>query len=48
VRIVRSSGDPLFDQSVEKAVYKAAPMPLPPDAALFKYFRELRLIFRPR
>ena len=48
VQIVRSSGDPLFDRSVERAVHKAAPMPLPKDAAMFKYFRELRLIFRPR
>jgi len=48
VQIIRSSGDPLFDRSVENAVRKASPMPLPKDAALFKYFRELRLIFRPR
>jgi colicin import membrane protein len=47
VEIVRSSGDPLFDRSVETAVYKAAPLPLPPDATLFKHFRELRLIFKP-
>jgi colicin import membrane protein len=48
VQIVRSSGDPLFDRSVENAVHKASPMPLPKDAAMFKYFRELRLIFKPR
>jgi len=48
VQIVRSSGDPLFDRSVEDAVYRASPMPLPKDSALFKYFRELRLIFKPR
>lgn len=48
VQIVRSSGDPLFDRSVENAVHKASPMPLPKDAAMFKYFRDLRLIFRPR
>ena len=48
VQIVHSSGDPLFDRSVENAVHKAAPLPLPKDAAMFKYFRELRLIFRPR
>jgi len=47
VHIVRSSGDPVFDRSVESAVYKASPLPLPPDAALFKHFRELRLIFKP-
>jgi colicin import membrane protein len=48
VQIIRSSGDSLFDSSVEKAVHKASPMPLPKDAAMFKYFRELRLIFKPR
>jgi colicin import membrane protein len=47
VVIVRSSGDPVFDRSVETAVYKASPLPLPPDAALFKHFRDLRLIFKP-
>jgi colicin import membrane protein len=47
VEIVRSSGDPIFDRSVETAVWKASPLPLPPDAALFKHFRDLRLIFKP-
>jgi colicin import membrane protein len=47
VQIVRSSGDPVFDRSVESAVYKASPLPLPPDAALFKHFRDLHLIFKP-
>jgi colicin import membrane protein len=47
VQIVRSSGDPVFDRSVETAVYKASPLPLPSDAALFKHFRDLRLIFKP-
>jgi len=47
VQIVRSSGDPVFDRSVESAVYKASPLPLPPDAGLFKHFRDLRLIFKP-
>jgi colicin import membrane protein len=48
VQILTSSGDPVFDRSVETAVFKAAPLPLPPDSALFKYFRDLRLIFKPR
>jgi len=47
VQIVQSSGDAVFDRSVETAVYKASPLPLPPDAALFKNFRDLRLIFKP-
>jgi len=46
-RVVRSSGDPLFDRSVETAVLKASPLPLPPDAAMFKYFREIDFNFNP-
>jgi colicin import membrane protein len=46
-RVVASSGDELFDRSVETAVYKAGPLPLPPDAALFDYFRELDFVFKP-
>lgn len=45
--IARSSGSPAFDRSVENAVYKAAPLPLPEDKALFEHFRELELRFRP-
>lgn len=47
VRVVESSGDPAFDRSVENAVRKAAPLPLPPDPALFDNFRELRFVFKP-
>jgi colicin import membrane protein len=32
---------------VERAILKAQPLPLPPDPAMFKEFRELNLIFRP-
>ena len=46
-RVVRSSGDPLFDRSVETAVLKASPLPLPEDAAMFKYFREINFNFKP-
>jgi len=46
-RVVRSSGDPLFDRSVETAVLKASPLPLPPDAAMFTYFREIDFNFNP-
>ncbi|MEO6696911.1 MAG: cell envelope integrity protein TolA [Gammaproteobacteria bacterium] len=45
--VVASSGDTAFDHSVEAAVYKASPLPLPPDPALFGYFRELNFIFKP-
>ena len=46
-RVVRSSGDPLFDRSVETAVLKASPLPMPEDAAMFKYFREINFNFKP-
>jgi len=46
-RVVRSSGNQLFDASVERAVQKASPLPLPADSALFKYFREINFNFVP-
>lgn len=45
--IARSSGSPVFDRSVESAVYRASPLPLPEDKGLFEHFRELELRFRP-
>jgi colicin import membrane protein len=45
--VVRSSGDPLFDRSVETAVLKASPLPLPTDATLFNHFREINFNFEP-
>lgn len=47
VRIVVSSGDAAFDRSVENAVRKAAPLPLPSDPGLFENFRELTFVFKP-
>ncbi len=46
-RVVESSGDTAYDRSVEAAVYKASPLPLPQDIALFDYFREINFIFKP-
>ena len=45
--VVRSSGNAIFDRSVENAVYKAAPLPLPRDPTLFDNFREIRFVFDP-
>ena len=45
--VVRSSGDPVFDRSVENAVYKATPLPVPQDPKLFEYFREIEFVFNP-
>jgi colicin import membrane protein len=46
-KVVRGSGNAAFDRSVENAVYKATPLPLPADKQLFEYFRELEFIFKP-
>ncbi|MGH8744288.1 MAG: TonB C-terminal domain-containing protein [Burkholderiales bacterium] len=44
---MKSSGVSAYDGSIERAIYKAQPLPLPPDPALFSKFRELELKFRP-
>ncbi|MBI2311901.1 MAG: TonB family protein [Betaproteobacteria bacterium] len=46
-RIKRSSNHKAYDDAVERAIYKAQPLPLPPDPAMFRDFRELNLRFRP-
>lgn len=48
VKLKRSSGNPAYDNAVERAILKAQPLPLPPDQALFRHFRELNLAFRPQ
>ncbi len=45
VRIKEGSGDTAFDQSVEKAVLKASPLPIPKDQSLF--LREFDFLFSP-
>ncbi|WP_457673061.1 cell envelope integrity protein TolA [Thiolapillus sp.] len=46
VKIIRSSGDVAFDGSVERAISKAKPLPVPPpETGLFDEFREMRLVF---
>lgn len=47
VTVVRSSGNAVFDRSVEYAVYKAAPLPLPEDPTLFDNFRDIKFLFNP-
>ena len=48
LRLKSSSGNPAYDQAVERAILKASPLPLPPDPALFSMFRELNLRIRPK
>ena len=47
VRIINSSGNDVFDRSVQNAVYKASPLPVPNDSALFDDFRDLKFVFNP-
>lgn len=46
-KIVRSSGNAPFDRSVEAAVFKASPLPVPPDPDVMEQFRTLRFEFKP-
>ncbi len=46
-QIVRSSGNSAFDRSVEAAVFKASPLPVPPDPVVMEQFRSLRFEFKP-
>lgn len=46
-RIVRSSGDPVFDRSVVNAVLKASPLPIPSDRKFYDFIREFKLAFEP-
>ena len=48
VVIVRGSGNKIFDDSVERAVLAASPLPLPSNSELHKYFGELQFEFEPR
>ena len=48
VYISKSSGNSSFDRSVEQAVKKSSPLPLPAsNKNLFNEFREVRLVFSP-
>lgn len=45
--VVRSCGDAAIDRSVESAVYKASPLPIPENPEFFEYYREIEFKFRP-
>lgn len=45
--VERQSGDGVLDRSAVAAVFKASPLPIPKDPALFDHFRDLRLTVRP-
>jgi len=49
VRLRRSSGNPAYDQAVERAIIRSSPLPVPPAGdPLFERFRESILQIRPR
>ncbi|MCU7834915.1 MAG: cell envelope integrity protein TolA [gamma proteobacterium symbiont of Taylorina sp.] len=47
VRILDGSGSQAFDRSVETAVRKASPLPVPENREIFEQFRNLTLSFEP-
>ncbi|WP_423062986.1 cell envelope integrity protein TolA [Candidiatus Paracoxiella cheracis] len=47
VQIADGSGNAALDRSARVAVFKASPLPVPKDPAVFERFRELRLTVRP-
>ena len=48
VRVIQSSGNSAFDRSVEMAVNKASPLPVPKSGSgLFDHFREVEFVFDP-
>ncbi|MCX7135168.1 MAG: cell envelope integrity protein TolA [Proteobacteria bacterium] len=44
-RVKRASGNSAYDNAIERAITRAQPLPMPPDPALLKEFRELNLKF---
>lgn len=47
VEVVKTSGNREFDDSVLRAVYKASPLPAPPEK-VYEYFKKVRMVFDPR
>ena len=48
VKTIKSSGNIAFDRSVEQAVQKASPLPVPDTGSgLFDNFREVEFVFDP-
>lgn len=47
VSLIRSSGDTVLDRSAQTAIYKASPLPVPGDPAVFDLFRDIDLTVKP-
>jgi colicin import membrane protein len=48
VRVVSSSGNPIFDRRAETAVNKASPLPVPDNMRIFEKMREINIEFAPK
>jgi TonB family protein len=48
VKLVKSSGDSSYDDSVMRAAMKASPLPAPPKSVYEQYFKSVRITFDPR
>ena len=46
-KILKSSGIPVCDESVERAIFQSQPLPVPTDTDLFSKFKNLKLNFHP-
>ncbi len=48
IKLVKSSGNAAYDRSIEKAIEKSSPLPVPPDRDAAAHFRELELKHKPK
>jgi len=46
-KVTRGSGDPFFDQSAERAVQKASPLPFPPNPEYYEFINTFDFKFNP-
>ena len=46
-KVIQSSGDNDFDRSAEDAVWRASPLPMPPDPEVQETFRSFNFRFKP-
>jgi colicin import membrane protein len=46
-KVIRGSGDPIFDRSAENAVRKASPLPFPDDSRCYEFIKEFNFEFNP-
>ena len=47
-KLLRSSGDAVLDRSARTAIFKASPLPVPKNPALFDKFRQIHMTMSPK